>query len=594
MAAFSSLWRPLPEPELTGQLEEVRRNLPPGILVASLMGTGSVLLLAFMQDQRHLLSWLPIYLLLQLSTSLLLKVLGRHALSPRAWFRVLIGVFGSAGLVWGGLPFFVESGPGSLTALLFLTTVISVHCAGTYTLTGASLPLYCSYMLPALTSMAMAFFLHSESMSVAMGVMVLLLIGCMVLFAARAQAAGVEKLRLQLANQQLVGRLQDESRLLARARQVAEDASRDKSRFLAAASHDLRQPMHALGLFLEALGRTSLDGSQRNILAKLKAVSGSANELLGALLDFSRLDAGIVVPAPQRFAMQTVLRKLEQELAPVAEERGLIYRSRDTSLAVTSDPVLVERILRNLIVNAINYTEQGGVLVACRRRGDQVWIDVRDTGVGIAPEHQKNIFREFYQIANPERDRRKGLGLGLAIVEGLCRTLRAPLTMVSMAGRGSLFRVALPLAAGALVDGRAVSPIHRPLAPMSVLVVDDDPEVREAMQVLLESWGCRCRMAESAGEALRQALPVPHLLVVDFRLRDGKTGAAAIEALRKAYGETVPAIIITGDTAPDRLREVRRVGADLLHKPLEPDALYRALVRGWNKKKADSTGFEHQ
>ena len=153
--------------------------------------------------------------------------------------------------------------------------------------------------------------------------------------------------------------------------------------------------MHALGLFLEALGRTSLDGSQRNILAKLKAVSGSANELLGALLDFSRLDAGIVVPAPQRFAMQTVLRKLEQELAPVAEERGLIYRSRDTSLAVTSDPVLVERILRNLIVNAINYTEQGGVLVACRRRGDQVWIDVRDTGVGIAPEHQKNIFREF-------------------------------------------------------------------------------------------------------------------------------------------------------------------------------------------------------
>ncbi|QIL91649.1 response regulator [Microbulbifer sp. SH-1] len=560
-------------------MAEVRRNLPPGVIVATLIGTGSVLTLALLFEQWRLLYWLPIYLLLQLLTALLLRDLARRTLPPRTLYRVMIGVFGSAGVVWGGLALFVAPGPNSLTTLLFLTTVISVHCAGTFPLTGASLPLYCIFMLPSLAPLTAVFFLRADSLSVAMGIIVVLLIGCMLLFASRAQAAGQEKMRLQFANDELVARLREESRLLAKARWAAEEASRDKSRFLAAASHDLRQPMHALGLFLEALGRTSLDVDQRSILDKLKLVSRSANGLLGGLLDFSRLDAGVVVPALRSFALQAVMHKLEQELAPMAESRGLVYRSRDTSLAVHSDPVLVERILRNLINNAINYTERGGVLVACRRRGDRVWVEIRDTGVGIAPEYQQAVFREFFQIGNRERDRRKGLGLGLAIVTGLCRALNADLSMVSRPGRGSLFRLALPLAAAAVVENPMPAIQRQFLVPISVLVVDDDPEVREAMRVLLASWGCHCQVAESAVDALRLGLPAPNLLVVDYRLRGGETGAEAIDVLRQSYGEDVPAIVITGDTAPDRLREVQRVGSALLHKPLEADALYRVMVQ---------------
>jgi len=197
------------------------------------------------------------------------------------------------------------------------------------------------------------------------------------------------------------------------ARQQALQANADKSKFLAAASHDLRQPVHAQGLFLEVLGQTRLTPQQQDIVDSLRSATRATRDMLDSLLDFSRIEAGIIHPVKQNFALQTLLHAIENDLAPVADSKKLAYRSRDTRVVVQSDAALVDLILRNLVSNAIRYTNHGGVLIGCRLRGDTVWVEVYDTGIGIAPENQQDIFKEFHQLGNPERDRRKGLGLGL-------------------------------------------------------------------------------------------------------------------------------------------------------------------------------------
>lgn len=233
---------------------------------------------------------------------------------------------------------------------------------------------------------------------------------------------------------------------LLAAKQWSEDANRAKSRFLAAVSHDLRQPIFAQSLFLSTLARTELTSYQREILDNADAAAKSSVTMLNTLLDFSRIEAGVVTPRPQAFRLQPLLNKIEREFWVQAEAKGIRYRSRETSLLVRSDPVLVESILRNLVSNAIRYTERGGLLVACRKREGYAVLEVWDTGIGIAPENQTLIFREFLQLANAEQDRQKGLGLGLAIVDGLARTLGHELSLASRLRRGSVFRLRLPLA----------------------------------------------------------------------------------------------------------------------------------------------------
>jgi CheY-like chemotaxis protein/anti-sigma regulatory factor (Ser/Thr protein kinase) len=248
---------------------------------------------------------------------------------------------------------------------------------------------------------------------------------------------------------------------------------------------------------------------------------------------------------------------------------------------VHSDPVLVELILRNLVSNAVRYTERGGVLLACRRRGADVWLEVWDTGIGIEPHHRQAIFREFHQLGNSERDRRKGLGLGLAITEGLVRVLGHELTLLSTPGRGSVFRLRLPLADVPIIRDDFV-PHSEPVAgalSIRVLVIDDDETVRVGMQHLLRDWGCECETAETIEQALALArVNPPQLLISDFRLREQRTGAEAIAALRAEIGEHLPALLITGDTAPERLRAARASGVLLLHKPVSPSQLYQRMV----------------
>ncbi|MES2033800.1 MAG: hybrid sensor histidine kinase/response regulator [Pseudomonadota bacterium] len=398
--------------------------------------------------------------------------------------------------------------------------------------------------------------------------------------ASRAVGASIE---LRFENLDLIRKLGAEIDNAHGAQREAAAANAAKSRFLAAASHDLRQPVHALGLFLEVLGRGPLSLTQRNVLSSARKASEASAEMLNTLLDFSRIEAGVIEPQVRAFALQPLLNKVENDLGPQADAKSMTYRSRETAMVVRSDPALVELILRNLVSNAIRYTERGGILVGCRRRGGQAVIEVWDTGIGIEPAQQAEVFREFHQLGNPERDRRNGLGLGLSIAYGLARTLGHELSLASDPGRGSVFRLALPIsneaappaAAFVIEDDARLSGLTRP----RILVIDDDEAVRLGMCGLMADWGFDCDAVESLEEALVAAAHrPPGLIISDYRLRGSRTGAEAIAAMRAALGAQIPALLITGDTAPERLREARASGVPLLHKPVSPSALYQGLA----------------
>jgi PAS domain S-box-containing protein len=367
-----------------------------------------------------------------------------------------------------------------------------------------------------------------------------------------------------------------------RAEEEALAANHAKSAFLAAASHDLRQPVQAIVLLNAVLANRLNGHPAQSLSTKIDASLDALQRLLGALLDISRLDAGVVAPEIQVVPLAGIIERLKGEYALNAVERELSLRMVHPKLWIRTDPMLLERILRNLIENALKYTERGKILVGCRRRGDTVRLHVIDTGIGIAREHQETIFQEFYQIGNPERDREKGLGLGLSIVNRLCRLLGHRLSVVSELGRGTCFIVDLPA-----VRPEEEAP-HAALVPnadaledrLAILVVDDDAMIRQGMAQILEDWGYEVLLAADANEAVGQVSEngrCPNAILADYRLPGGRTGIDAAREVHRACGREIPAIIITGDTAPDRIAEAKASGFRLMHKPVQPDHLRRMI-----------------
>jgi signal transduction histidine kinase/CheY-like chemotaxis protein len=359
-----------------------------------------------------------------------------------------------------------------------------------------------------------------------------------------------------------------------------------KSRFIAAASHDLRQPLHALNLFVAQL-RTEQDASERNrVVARIDAAVSAMNELFNALLDISRLDAGVLAPELASFPVARLLARMEATFAQAARERGLRLRIARSSAWIRSDVVLLERILLNLVSNAVRYTDHGGIVIGCRRREGVLRIEVWDSGVGIPADQHSAVFGEFHRFAGAGGNHRGGLGLGLAIVERLCRLLDHPLALRSRPGRGSCFSVTAP-SAPQLTEVSAQAPavataIHDPASGKLILIIDDDEPVRGGMRGLLQSWGCQVMTAASADDAVAHFTPHgkrPDLIISDYWLTNGETGIQLIERLRRLFGAAVPAFLISGDTAPERLHEARASGHQLLHKPVAPMTL-RAIVSG--------------
>ncbi|WP_371325311.1 hybrid sensor histidine kinase/response regulator [Dechloromonas sp. ZY10] len=374
-------------------------------------------------------------------------------------------------------------------------------------------------------------------------------------------------------------RLRREIQQTDNARLHADAANHAKSRFLASVSHDLRQPIHAQGMFLSVLRNTPLSPKQQELIDHLTTATNASSEMLHTLMDFSRIEAGNITPQFSRFRLQPLLNKIENEFIAQADAKRLNYRSRETDLAVLSDPGLLEVILRNLVGNAIRYTRRGGVLLACRKRGQMALIEVYDTGIGIPQEQHQEIFREFHQLGNPERDRQKGLGLGLAIVKGLATCLQHPISVSSRPGRGSVFRLGVPLTyAGEPLP--PTPPVPRILPQnVNILLIDDDDIVRASTAAQLAEWDFNCQSVDDIERALMIARKnPPDLIISDYRLREYRTGAEAIERIRQQAERPIPALLITGDTDPQRLREARAFGVPLLHKPVEPRELYRQIV----------------
>ena len=363
---------------------------------------------------------------------------------------------------------------------------------------------------------------------------------------------------------------------------IAERASLAKSTFLAAASHDLRQPVHALGLFVGALRSLAVAEDAASLIDQIELSVNAMDGLFGALLDVSRLDAGVVAVDRRALAIQSILARACGDCAPRGRSQGRTARLRRLVRPRHSDPVLLERIVRNLVSNAVRYTERGRVLVGCRRARGALVVQVWDTGVGIAAGERERIFQEYYQIGNPERDRAKGLGLGLAIVRRLAVLLGAELTLRSEPGKGSCFAIAVPLATG---PASSSAPAERALAgePAGrlVVVVDDEAPIREGMAKLLASWGYDVVAEGSGEEAIGRlaALPTrPDLFVCDYRLRGAENGLDLIERLRGEYNAAIAAILLTGDTAPDLLSAARARGLIVVHKPAPLGKLRAAIA----------------
>lgn len=364
---------------------------------------------------------------------------------------------------------------------------------------------------------------------------------------------------------------------LREARRVAEQADRAKSQFLAAASHDLRQPFQAMRLLLHLLTERLDRPEQRELAHKLSVALGSGEELLRALLDISILDAGTVSPAIAPVELTPLLVRLVAEAKPQATAKGLRLRLRTRSAAALTDAVLLERMLRNVLSNAVKYTAAGGILVACRPRGDRVRVEVWDTGRGIPQDRLDTVFEEFVQLGNPERDRSKGLGLGLAIVRRAARMLGHPIRLFSRPGRGTVFMIELPATRSAV---RTLPPTPTKAAALAgtVLVVEDDALQRLAMQQLLVSWGLTVRVA-GAVAAVPKAVAgiVPDLVITDLRLPGEANGFDAIREVQAAAGRPVPALVLTGETGAAELRQAAERGHRLLHKPYSPRELRRVL-----------------
>jgi len=379
-------------------------------------------------------------------------------------------------------------------------------------------------------------------------------------------------------------------------KEEAETATRAKSRFLAAASHDLRQPIHALGMFVARLAQLPHDRETRHLIGNLEASVRAMQDLLDALLDISRLDADAVRVQLQPVPLAPLFDQLRGALQPVAGDKGLRLRVRGSEIWVQSDPTLLHRILLNLVSNALRYTGNGGVLVGCRRSrgGSHLWIEVWDTGVGIAPEYQQDIFREFYQIGNPERDRSKGLGLGLNIVDRTARLLGHPLQLCSVPGHGTRFRIELPLAPPGDLQSllaAADSPPVDDVRGLRILVIEDDRQSAQALRGLLDSWGCVVAVVEGLQGALTivDGGFVPDLVLSDFRLRAGESGMDTLHQLRTSLGRPLPACLMSGDTDPELIQSCRDAGLPLLHKPVRPAKL-RTLIRRLARPQPASVG----
>jgi len=501
----------------------------------------------------------------------------------RAWQA---GVLAS-GALWGIAAWFF-SAHGSGPHQIALVLVVYTFCVASVPILGPQLRLFIVFVLlifaPAIARVA----LGGGTLGWGLAVVMTVAMGMTMLLARNYRESFERIVGLKLRTEALAVQLRAEKAFADAARHEAEVANRAKTQFFAAASHDLRQPLHAMGLFAEALRARAHDPEVAQLVNSINESVDALEGLFSELLDITRIDSGGVEVHADNFALADIFRKVRLHFEPAAFEKGLDLRTRGAAHVAFADPLLVERIVRNLVSNAIRYTADGSVLLSCRRRGERLVLQVWDTGPGIGADERARIFEEFYQVpgtAVVSLEQKKGLGLGLAIVKRLCALMAAPLALSSEVGRGSVFTVELPRGSGARVAPRPIAakgPIGITLAGRLIVVVEDEPAVREGLEVLLTGWGATIVSlasvaAASAWAGAADAAVAPALVIADYRLEDGETGVAAIAAIRERFGQGVPAIVVTGSTMTGHEKEALEHDFHVLIKPVLPNKL-RAMI----------------
>ncbi|ARN75131.1 hybrid sensor histidine kinase/response regulator [Oceanicoccus sagamiensis] len=504
----------------------------------------------------------------------LYRLAGNDSLKPWAWLSIFHTA--AAGVIWGLVPImFVDIAEDSMSQVIisfFFPTFVMIGQAVTYS---SFKPMWYAYAIPA-NGLMIGHLILDQNPDTNMWALALILVTAFCIAALERNYNAIMKaihLKLQYA---------DLMNSVKAAKEKADQANHSKSIFLASASHDLRQPVHAMNLFIEMLQKKTMPDNARQLVDRIATCARSLQSLFNSLLDISNLDAGTIEYQPKPVRAASYINALVALHRPEAEEQKLQLEADVDDIVLQTDPVLLTRILSNLIANAINHSGSGVIRLSTRQEQQAASISVEDTGRGIPPEELEHIFDEFKQLHNPERDRNKGLGLGLSICARLAKLMGTEIQVESTLNQGSRFFFSLPIAD----SSQTLSPVEASgsaldFSQLSALVLDDEETIREAMAMLLRDWGCQ--QVASAGD-LQQAQAllhngfIPQLIISDYRLRNHETGVDAVMALRAQLADEVTAILVTGDTSPQSLGAIQSSQITTLHKPVDTQQLKSTIA----------------
>lgn len=494
-----------------------------------------------------------------------------------------------AAAVWG-LGWGVVFVPGDIGSQALIICVAMGLSAGAVTINPVHRPAFFLYLSLLLTPLIFLVAQENDQQHWLLALMLVIYVVFLIDAGIKLMNTFEVSLLQRFENEALLVELRIRKEEIAKALAVAEQANQAKTKFMATASHDLRQPLQALRLFTDTLQGVVHEPVSVKLAGQIEKSVNSLVEMFDDLLDVSRLEAGVIEPRMQNFAVFGLFDRLHSDFSPLAESKGLILElpycggqhaiSQSCGAIVHSDPFLLERMLRNLIANAIRYTEKGKVTLRCRCEHGKIEFTVHDTGIGISEDNLEKIFDEYFQVGNPNRDRRNGLGLGLAIVRRVEELLGCAIKVESTLGKGSTFTFALPkgeLSELAMPFG--IAKVDEDIRGKLVAYVEDDLDIREFTTELLQDWGCDVVIGDSGAALMLELNHVakqPDILLCDYRLPSSETAIDVMCLLRKTW-PNVPVLVVTGDTGADTLKAIKTTGASLLHKPVSPIRLRSAL-----------------
>jgi signal transduction histidine kinase len=506
---------------------------------------------------------------------------GAEGQQSERWGKLYVMAAATAGLIWGsaGVLMYVPDSLAHQAMLVLILFGIATVSTGSLSAFG---PAFYALIFLTLLPIIVRMLLDPGPARIYLAIPGIIVFFVVLSFGRTVNRIIAESKKRRFENLDLIEELRAQKAIAEQARQEAEAANRSKTQFFAAASHDLRQPLHAMGLFAAALYDRVKDPEVLNTVKSINASVAALEGLFNELLDIAKIDSGVIKPNLSHFALESVFGRLREEFSAEAAAQNLRLSVDGGAHVVRSDALLLERIIRNLLSNAIRYTSAGEVALSARPADGKLRIEVRDTGAGIRAEDQQRIFEEFFQLGNPGRTSKKGLGLGLSIVERLCGLLGYEVRLTSEIGKGSTFSFDVP--PGTAPEQRREPPVatmdRTDLSGKLIVVIDDEAAIVEGMRVLLSGWGVEVigsLTGDDVVDAVHAKERMPDLIVADFRLGGGAVGTDVIERLRRELDPEIPAILVTGSAAPERVSEADANRYDLLLKPVQPEKLRRLI-----------------